>query len=581
MRGALSFLLLATSVAGAIAGLAVGCGDDPKSVFAEDAGKADTAPAPVPTGFGQTPDAEPADFPAGPIIDGDAPKDSASLFTAAPAAATGGPCLIEPEVGAMLPRNWLRPRFRWIAANALANGGTTLDAGGPQNLFELRLHSDARKNDLVVYTKSSSWTMPREMWNVLRQSAAGTTLTMTVRGGTLSNGTLIDASAGSTGPLSIAPVDAPGTIVYWSTSKISGGAGNYDPLLKGFRIGDESVRDVLKPSQLANQPSGAVKCVGCHTSTPDGAYAVTTTRSVSEGDGPQAIAFGLVDGGAGDPAYVTKAAKTMLQREHQSVPSFSKAHFTNGDRVVVSMYRAGNDTGDPFEMIWTDLEATSNAKGTGWDIFKRTGDAKKAAAPSVSHDGTKIVYVSTDTTNTSGNIIIGGKLFTVPWTNRQGGTATELAGANVDGSRQFYPAFSPDDSLVAFDRAPQTTKSSSSDPNGEIWLVPSSGGAAQRLTANDPPQCTGAKSPGVFNAWPKWSPDVGEDGGKKYYFIVFSSARNYGDIRFGARLYVTPVVVEGTKITTYSALYLWNQPENEDNHSPAWDTLKIPDEVVK
>ena len=76
---------------------------------------------------------------------------------------------------------------------------------------------------------------------------------------------------------------------------------------------------------------------------------------------------------------------------------------------------------------------------------------------------------------------------------------------------------------------------------------------------------------------------VGTDAqGNKYYFIVFSSARNNGTKRFGARLYVTPVVVDTAgKITTYAALYLWNQPETEDNHSPAWDTLVIPDEVVK
>ena len=39
--------------------------------------------------------------------------------------------------------------------------------------------------------------------------------------------------------------------------------------LKGFGIGEEGVRDVLVPSQVASRASTET-CVGCHTATPDG-----------------------------------------------------------------------------------------------------------------------------------------------------------------------------------------------------------------------------------------------------------------------------------------------------------------------
>jgi hypothetical protein len=39
---------------------------------------------------------------------------------------------------------------------------------------------------------------------------------------------------------------------------------------------------------------------------------------------------------------------------------------------------------------------------------------------------------------------------------------------------------------------------------------------------------------------------------------------------------VTPVVDDGQSLTTYPALYLWNQPFNENNHTPAWDNFMIP-----
>src|SRR5580704_2838062 len=53
-----------------------------------------------------------SDFPADPIIDGsDTPANGSTLFGAAgTGSATGGPCLIEPELGTLFPDNWLRPR---------------------------------------------------------------------------------------------------------------------------------------------------------------------------------------------------------------------------------------------------------------------------------------------------------------------------------------------------------------------------------------------------------------------------------------------------------------------------------------
>jgi hypothetical protein len=36
------------------------------------------------------------------------------------------------------------------------------------------------------------------------------------------------------------------------------------------------------------------------------------------------------------------------------------------------------------------------------------------------------------------------------------------------------------------------------------------------------------------------------------------------------------VVTEAGKVSTSAALYLWNQPEDENNHTPAWDIFKIP-----
>lgn len=100
--------------------------------------------------------------------------------------------------------------------------------------------------------------------------------------------------------------------------------------------------------------------------------------------------------------------------------------------------------------------------------------------------------------------------------------------------------------------------------------------------ANDPPACLHKTSPGIQNSWPKWSPQVFSACGNTYYFLVFSSNRDPMSLDPTTmmpqpQLYVAPIVVSpGGSIKTYSALYLWNQPEAEHNHTPAWDNFQLP-----
>ncbi len=139
-------------------------------------------------------------------------------------------------------------------------------------------------------------------------------------------------------------------------------------------------------------------------------------------------------------------------------------------------------------------------------------------------------------------------------------------------------------------------------PQGEIYVVPSAGGSPVRLAANDPPACTGEVSPGVTNSWPKWSPTVrtGPEGtpheGKRYYFLLFSSARR-SPFRLGqgpaSQLYLTTLVeLPGGELRSYLAMYLWNQsfeitgeaadgtaivtPLQTSNLTPAFDEFVIP-----
>jgi hypothetical protein len=184
----------------------------------------------------------------------------------------------------------------------------------------------------------------------------------------------------------------------------------------------------------------------------------------------------------------------------------------------------------------------------------------------------------------SANAITDGRLdtgpadlFAVPYQNRAGGTATPLPGASDAHFTEYYPAFSPDDTFVAFTRVPGS-ESAYSNPHAEVYLVPFNGGVggtAIRLAANDAAACqTTTVSPGLTNDWPKWSPQVVTAGGKTYYWLTFSSKRTGTG---NAQLYITAVVVDEVgQISTYPALYLWNQPSSDGNHTPSWDDFAIP-----
>ena len=488
-----------------------------------------------------------SDFPADPILDG-------PTLTKAPDFSAGGtatgPCLSEPELGSIYPRNWLRPRFTWSAAT-------------DQDVFELRLHVENQKTDLVVITTSKTWTMPLTMWTALTTHSSDVAMDLSVRGGKLSGTTVSGISEKTSGPLRISPVEAPGSIVYWTTTTKS---------LKGFKVGEESVVEVLKPAQVTGR---TVDCVGCHASSPDGDFIGTSTKlespttdsSTEYADFITPIA--ATDAGK-EPPWLGAGAREALLDKLRGAPTFSKAHWAAGDRMIVTSFLAANPTGIS-DLSWIDLEATTKAVATG--KLARTGDPGGAVFPTWSHDGKNITYVCCSRLVDARADLGPGDLYTIPFAAKAGGAATKLAGASTAEFEENYPSYSPDDAFVSFTRVPAGGNMLFNDAK-EVLVVPSTGGTATRLAANDPPACSGKKSPGVSNSFPKWAPVAQTDEhGDRWYWLVFSSKR---DGSGKSKLFLSPVVVKKDgSIATYAAIYLWNQPD-EDNHTPAWDLFKTP-----
>jgi hypothetical protein len=520
---------------------------------------------------------------------------------------SGGPCLLEPEVGALFPNNWLRPRFVFSPANS------------SQNLFELRLHTpnNVETNDLVVYTTSTSWTMPKAMWTQLAGHVQDSPIEVTVRGMSSTGGT---PALGTTGTITIAPAPAGGSMVYWASSTMALNALSTE--LQGFHVGDESTvmalattqvqetvyGTTLSTGQLSTTPTQVI-CIGCHTATPDPSYVAFN----AQWPWPAAIASVNAMTVGQTPMWLSMSAQTILSPDRTNVgtfpavqklmlgiQTFSKSHFTNGDRIMITTEGSAYWTPPPgkgnpqasnviAELAWFNLETSSTMQGTGWDLLPRTDDVTvngqtcpggqcSAAAPSWSHDGNHVAYVSTDTGAEDGRIGAGNAdIKIVPYGAKQGGKVTPVPGASDPAYNEYYPAFSPDDQVLAFNRV-GAGLSMYTQPQAEVFVVTPGGATAVRLAANDPVACSGQKSPGVQNTWPKWSPTVTSLNGKTYYWLIFSSKRaGTGN----TQLYVTGVVVEGGRVSTYPAIYMWNQDPTINNEIPAWDNIEIPKIAVQ
>jgi WD40 repeat protein len=581
------------------------------------------------------------DFPAAPIFEDGLAADTAALFQGTGAAA--GACVIEPRDGMLIPANMLRPRVRF---------------SGTGDVHQITLHAEREANDLVVYTRKNPWLIPPEVWEGVSKNVFDEDITVTVRSASAGG----QASAPSSVKFRIAPVQAGGSMIYWAATRVQAGLDptspfQYSTSLLGFSVGEEAVIATLKPSDVTetmlgdngevkkpefDAPAGQARCVGCHTSTGDGKAIVSVDHW------PWNYAVTDISGVGGRPDYMTDLGALLLQMPWLGVSTSSRGDWALGNRRLVTsagpraaatddavlnpdqpapdigFTRADSQATGRDILLWLNLAAEGGtipdmtgtniakpvstamiaAKGTGWGVIARTGDTRGAVTPDWSHDGTSIVYTSTDSTKDGhvGDNANNVDIYRVPYNAGAGGQAAPVAGASEPGVAEYYPDFSADDRYIAFNRVQNGTGRIYYKAEGEIYVVPASGGTAIRLAANDPPSCTMESSPGVTNSWPKWSPTVrtGPEGtpaaGNKYYFLLFSSTRQSprrldGNVP-ASQLYLTTMVehADGT-VQTYPAMYLWNQgflitnpdpnnpqvtPIQTSNLTPAFDEFLIP-----
>jgi hypothetical protein len=530
-----------------------------------------------------------------------------------------GPCVTEPEDGSLFPGNWLQPRVR---------------VPGSTGLLKITFHADREANDLVAYALGETWALPKGIWTALASHVVDQDVTVSVQtlGGGATAVKFRIAPAAATGSIVFSSID-PTQVNKPNTNIGPQSAIVNDALLKGFGPGDAATVDVLKITDVQQQvstQSGNTQgshCIGCHTGTPDGNYVGFVDAW------PWGAAFaGIEPTNLGQPLTTLSGSsyagatctnwnsctgpRTYLQYPWMGAMTFSKAHWSSGDQIAIVAPQLqpsdlttpwNTDDFAPGNLVWVDTESTSDTptngvplptRGTAFDYMKHTGDLGGVAFPTWSNDGNTIVYASTvggcagqgcTPGDQDGRLNVGHTdLYAIPYNNKAGGVATPVPGASTTTYEEYYPSFSPDDQLIAYTAVP-AGQVMYANHNAELFVVPRAVGAtAIRLAANDPPACSGRSSPGINNHWPRFAPVVSTVAGRTYYWLVFST-NHYGlppvTTNFSTspytvvvtQLYFTAIVVDEVGlVSTYPAVYLWNQPQNRVNETPAWEDFHIP-----
>lgn len=507
-----------------------------------------TSPPPIPP--------PPSYFPAHPVGSGalsDAQAETlAKSFNEAMTTA-GGPCLTEPTIGARYPRNMPGALMEWSPVSA-------------HDVYELRISVPGQAHALVVYTDRTNYRVPALMWSAMSAGSPDVDVSISVRSAKRSGDGLFGAVAtGTSGVIRIAPVDAAGAVVYWTTSN--------GTALKGFRLGDSVVKTVATPSLVDSAGGGRrTGCIGCHAGSPDGLIAFF--GRVESGGSAYSVEGRSADGFATMPVLVGAAARNALMRTEQNLPQTSPGAWGASVAIVMTQ-RKDLNTGNRWELAWTDV--VSGKSG----LTVRTGDALEPATFAWRTDASSITYSRTSAVIDGHPDVAPVDLWRVPFNGGVGGVAQEVPGVNDTTHSQYYPAYSPGDALLAFNRSQRGVQTYNA-PSAEIWIAPSQGGQPLRLAANDSNACAGRPSPGQTNSWPRWSPMSVPVSDRRWYWIVFSSRRRLGpDSVNRPQLFVAAVVTRKDGLNEivaeqFPAIYLPNQPETESNHTPAWDNFVLP-----
>ncbi|HKA86943.1 MAG TPA: hypothetical protein VKE22_04720 [Haliangiales bacterium] len=421
------------------------------------------------------------------------PPNPGPLFNG-PADASRNPNLVYPNDNVLLPPNMavLEVHFRPATGNTL---------------FEVAFKNAV--TDVKVFTRCVNpanggciYTLTSAVWLFIAETnRGGEPVAVTVLG-TDDNGSKVGTSAAIS--MSFSRDDIFGGIYYWG---IVSGAGNifrYD-----FAGTQTAAEKYLGGSAV---PGG---CIGCHALSRDG------FKMVAEANGQN----------DGRLLLINVADKSPI------VP------FGTGQK---SIFESWNPDATQYVAVYGDTGATdynlmlvNGATGMKTASINIGGTQLSNGAdhPDWSPDGTMIAFTKIGTTSSTLQRMHRGAIQVVTYNGTSWSAPSTLVPAKM-GENRYYPAFSPDSKIVAFDISvcpggDETSRSCNADgdPTATVYTVPAAGGTPVKLTNLNAPGKEDGGQTNLTNSFPKWCPFIFQrtgELGSRLMWITFSSGRAYG-----------------------------------------------------
>ena len=342
-------------------------------------------------------------------------------------------------------------------------------------------------------------------WNyVASANKGGGPVTVTVRA---APSNLSCVSGSNSREINYAEEDLSGGIYYWQSIVQGGIAGKTGGIYRKD-FGDSS-----PTSQPFLTPTTINKCVGCHFLSRDGLRMTFGSDDADSDDEYGDLHVNLYD---------VENLATLSQNGPAGFQSFNPDH---------SQFLSSDGKGQTPASALLHISDGETGALISSPVFAPLA-GKRLTHPDWGHDGTIVYFTAATVLTQFGSYhriddihVTNGSIYRASYdagTGTFGVPAAVVTAANAD-ENNYYPALSPDQTTLVFNRAVGTTleaHDSFNNANANLYALSIEGPEVLLAKAN--------LHDGLTNSWPRWSPFVQTYKGKRILWMTFSSTRDYG-----------------------------------------------------